>query len=89
MLLSKNRPTEKLRNVGNKWADFQIVNFQQNSQPLYLLVSPDEQVLTPARGFKEGIKEYADFLDCGLFTFKNLSQQQPATSGSPAVGVVE
>lgn len=89
MLLSKNRPTEKLRNVGNKWADFQIVNFQQNSQPLYLLVSPDEQVLTPARGYKEGIKEYADFLDCGLFTFKNLSQQQPATSGSPAVGAVE
>lgn len=32
-----------IRNVGNKWADFQIVNFNQNSQPLYVMMSPDEK----------------------------------------------
>jgi thiol:disulfide interchange protein len=72
ILVSKAR-SEKLRNVGNKWADFQIVNFQQNSQPLYVLMSPDEQVLTPPRGYQEGISEYVDFLECGLFAFQSIS----------------
>lgn len=63
---------KKLRNVGQKWTDFQIVNFQQNSQPLYVLMSPDEKVMAAPRGFKEGIQDYADFLDCGLNTFRNI-----------------
>lgn len=87
MLVSKLR-NEKLRNVGNKWADFQIVNFQQNSQPLYVLVSPDEQVLAPPRGYKEGIREYVDFLDCGLFTFQNLTQQKE-TTGNTQLGELQ
>lgn len=62
-----------LRNVGNKWADFQIVNFNQNSQPLYVMVSPKEQVLAAPRGFREGIESYAEFLDCGLDAFKKTS----------------
>ncbi len=64
-LVSKSRGN-KIRNVGNLWADFQIVNFEQNSQPLYVMVDPgSEQVLTQPRPFKEGIKGYQDFLDCG------------------------
>jgi thiol:disulfide interchange protein len=78
ILMSKVR-NEKLRNVGNKWADFQIVNFQQNSQPLYVLMSPDEQVLTPPRGYQEGINEYVDFLECGLFAFQSIGNQQNNT----------
>jgi thiol:disulfide interchange protein DsbD len=65
---------EKLRNVGNLWADFQIVNFEQNSQPLYVMISPDEQVLAAPRGFEEGAQEYADFLECGLNTFQTLQK---------------
>lgn len=75
VLWSKHR-NEKLRNVGNKWTDFQVVNFLQNTQPLYVLISPDEQVLTPPRGYKEGIKEYVDFLDCGLFAFDGITTEQ-------------
>lgn len=71
VLISKPR-NEKLRNVGNKWSDFQIVNFQQNSQPLYVIMSPDEEVLAKPRGYREGVQEYADFLDCGLNTFQSL-----------------
>ena len=63
---------EKIRNIGSKWADFQIVNFQQNSQPLYVIISPDERVLATPRGYREGVQEYADFLECGLATFRNL-----------------
>lgn len=73
VLLSAPRQ-EKLRNVGNKWADFQIVNFEQNSQPLYVMMTPDEKVLAAPRGFKEGANDYAAFLDCGLDTYKNLKR---------------
>ncbi|MEO6190416.1 MAG: cytochrome c biogenesis protein CcdA [Saprospiraceae bacterium] len=62
-----------IRNVGNKWADFQIVNFNQNSQPLYVIISPDEKVMSKPRGFKDGIPEYFDFIQCGLNAYKNYS----------------
>lgn len=70
VLVSKQRGN-KIRNVGNKWADFQIVNFEQNSQPLYIVMSPDEQVLTPPRPFQEGSESYREFLLCGLNAHRN------------------
>lgn len=70
--ISKSRK-KRLRNVGNKWADFQIVNFKQNSQPLYVMMTPEENVIAPPRGYKEGIEEYLEYLDCGLNTFKAQS----------------
>lgn len=66
---------KKLRNVGNLWADFQIVNFEQNSQPLYVMMSPDEQVLAAPRGYKEGVEDYAEFLECGLATFEQVGRE--------------
>ncbi|MDX1476477.1 MAG: protein-disulfide reductase DsbD family protein [Saprospiraceae bacterium] len=66
---------KKLRNVGNMWADFQIANFEQNSQPLYVILSPDQQVLATPRGYREGVEEYAEFLECGLSTFRQLDQR--------------
>jgi len=60
---------KKLRNVGHMWTDFQVANFKQNTQPLYVLMSPEEKVLAAPRGYKEGVRDYSDFLDCGLNTF--------------------
>lgn len=60
-----------IRNIGNKWADFQIVNFNQNSQPLYVMMSPDEKILAKPRGYREGVESYNQFLDCGLEAFRN------------------
>ena len=72
--ISKSR-NEKLRNVGNKWADFQIVNFEQNSQPLYVMMAPDEQVLAKPRGYKEGADDYAQFLECGLEVYEDYDEK--------------
>lgn len=74
IIISKSRQ-EKLRNVGNKWADFQIVNFEQNSQPLYVMMAPDEQVLAKPRGYKEGADDYAKFLKCGLDVYEEYAQK--------------
>ncbi len=69
----------RIRTLGQKWTDFQIANFQQNSQPLYVIVSPDEKVLTTPRGYDPDVKGYASFLECGLNTFRQYYS-------TPAVG---
>ncbi len=61
----------KLRNVGNKWADFQIVNFEQNSQPLYVMTSNDQKVISKPRPFVDGIAGYLEFLECSLKEARN------------------
>jgi thiol:disulfide interchange protein DsbD len=77
--VSKSQNT-KLRNVGNKWADFQIVNFEQNSQPLYVMMTLDEKVMAAPRGFKgtaaSDVADYNKFLECGLSTFKDYNNQK-------------
>jgi thiol:disulfide interchange protein DsbD len=64
---------QPIRTVGQKWTDFQVVNFNQNSQPLYVILSPNEKVLTTPRGYDPDVKAYENFLDCGLTTFKEMS----------------
>lgn len=59
----------KLRTVGNLWAEFEMVNFASQSQPLYVLLSPDEKVLhLPIGATLEagGTERYIKFLECGL-----------------------
>jgi thiol:disulfide interchange protein len=72
---------QKIRTVGQMWTDFQIANFDQNSQPLYVIVSPDERVLTTPRGYDPDVKGYETFLECGLATFNELNK--------PALGSTE
>ncbi len=65
---------EKIRKVGEMWKDFQQVNFEQISQPLYVLMTPDEKVMAQPRGYKEGVRDYNNFLECGLETYARYSK---------------
>ncbi len=67
---------KKVRNVGNKWADFQIVNFEQNSQPLYVMTTNNQQVITKPRPFVEGIESYLNFLKCSMEKNRILSSKE-------------
>ena len=63
----------KLRNYGHKWAHFQTKYFYTNSQPYYVLLSPDgRQMLNQPVGYTPDIDEYEDFLKCGLSSFESL-----------------
>lgn len=58
--------------VGDKWSTFEIENFKKTTQPHYILLSPDEKLLTNPMDYKTGsgyVKEYADWLQCGLDAF--------------------
>jgi len=70
--IDPNGKNYKLRTVGSKWADFEIVNFNEISQPLYVLMTNDEKVVSNTRGYQEGIPEYNAYLDCGLETISSL-----------------
>lgn len=70
VLISLNT-NEKLRNIGKKWADFQIVNFEKNAQPLYVLASNDQKVVSQPRAYVPGVDGYLDYLRCSLAQFKN------------------
>jgi thiol:disulfide interchange protein DsbD len=67
--------TRKLRTIGNKWSHFQTEYFKTNTQPYYVLLSPDGQLLTQPRGYTPEEKEYAGFLQCGKDAFYALSQK--------------
>ena len=66
----------ELDEVGEKWAHFQQVYFNQNSQPQYVLISPDGQRLNNPVNYTPDKTEYADFLRCGLENFRRLSEME-------------
>ena len=52
--------------IGDKFATLQSENFKNASQPLYVVISPDEKLLTFPVGYTPDAKEYAQWLQCGL-----------------------
>lgn len=62
-----NGGTRQLENYGHKWSHFQTQFFKSNTQPYYVLLSPDgKQVLNQPVGYTPNKKEYATFLEEGL-----------------------
>jgi thiol:disulfide interchange protein DsbD len=68
----KTGGTRKLRTYGNKWAHFQAEYFNNNSQPYYVLLSPDGKLLNQPVGYTPDSKEYAEFLKCGLEAYEQV-----------------
>ncbi|MDX8566994.1 thioredoxin family protein [Elizabethkingia sp. HX XZB] len=65
-----NGQKKKIKTIGDKWSMFQQVNFNNNSQPHYVLVTPDQKVINaPVSGYmpKEDFKK---FLECGISYYK-------------------
>lgn len=58
--------TKKIETIGNKFETFQNLNFRSISQPLYVIVSPDERLLNRPVGYMPDADEYAAWLKCGL-----------------------
>ena len=58
-----------INTIGNKWSDFQASRFNSNSQPFYVLLGNDEQLLAPPTGANYNAGEYLEFLNSGLKTF--------------------
>lgn len=59
-----------IKTIGNKWSDLQASKFQANSQPFYVLLNDDGNLLVPPSGADYDPQSYLKFLDRGLNAFK-------------------
>ncbi|MGQ1945947.1 cytochrome c biogenesis protein CcdA [Geofilum sp. OHC36d9] len=59
----------KIRTIGNKWSDFQISKYGNNSQPFYVLLNHNETPLTATRSFNTDVEAYIKWLEEGVTNF--------------------
>jgi thiol:disulfide interchange protein len=62
---------KKIKTIGNKWSDFQATHFNSNSQPFYVLLDTEGNLLVKPSGADYDPESYLSFLKTGLNTFKN------------------
>lgn len=63
---------KKIKTIGNKWSDFQATKFTSNSQPFYVLLDNNGNLLHKPQGANYNPDEYAKFLQEGLQQYKSL-----------------
>lgn len=68
--LKPNGDTKPIRTIGDKWATFQTVNFQNNSQPYYILIDTDLNLLNKPIAYTPDADEYLFWLQEGIENFK-------------------
>lgn len=64
--ISKAGTEKEINSVGDLWATFQAENFNQVTQPLYIVLSPDQNLLSNPVGYTPDINEYLQWLQCGV-----------------------
>jgi thiol:disulfide interchange protein len=60
----------RIRNIGNKWSDFQAKNYGVNAQPYYLILDHNEKALAPAYSYNTNVQQFIEFLDRGIAAFR-------------------
>jgi thiol:disulfide interchange protein len=58
--------------VGNKWSVFQTENFNATSQPWYVVLSPDQRLISKPIGYTPDSEKFAAWLSCGLTGMKQI-----------------
>jgi len=65
-----NGTIKNINTIGDKWATLQTLNFQNNSQPFYVLLDRDMNMLNHTIAYTPNSTEYYDWLKAGLENFK-------------------
>ncbi|HET8754288.1 MAG TPA: cytochrome c biogenesis protein CcdA [Salinimicrobium sp.] len=61
---------KKIKTIGDKWATFQTLNFKNNSQPFYVLLDHEMNLLTNPVGYTPNEEKYLEWLKTGLENFQ-------------------
>ncbi|MFD2597642.1 protein-disulfide reductase DsbD family protein [Sphingobacterium corticis] len=62
---------KNINTIGKKNSDFQASTFNSNSQPLYVIVNSDGEVLIPPTGANYNVDEYLKFLTDGIAAYES------------------
>ena len=65
---------KKIRTIGNKWSTLQSLTFANNTQPLHVLITPDQQLLGHPIGYSaaKSVSSYINYLECGLDAYNSI-----------------
>jgi thiol:disulfide interchange protein DsbD len=55
---------KQINTVADLWATFETENFNQSSQPLYVVLSPDQVLQSNPIGYTPDIQQYLEWLKC-------------------------
>ena len=69
-IVQENGKETKLRTVGDKWSYLQRSRFGSQTQPYYVLLDNEGNLLAPGRSYNEDIDAYIEFLQSGLDAYK-------------------
>jgi thiol:disulfide interchange protein len=64
-----NGQIKKIRTYGDKWSTFQVINFKNASQPYYVLMTADLEILNSPQQYTD-IATYKNWLKKGIVSFK-------------------
>lgn len=62
------------KTIGKKNADIQIANLNNNAQPFYVLIGPDEKVLAWPYAYDRDVESFVNFLERGKAKYNELYQ---------------
>lgn len=65
---------KKIETIGNKWSDLQASRFNANSQPFYVLLDANGDLLVQPKGADYDSKSFTQYLDSGLEAFKKAKR---------------
>jgi thiol:disulfide interchange protein DsbD len=63
-----------IETIGDKWATFQTLNFKNNSQPFYVLLDNEVNLLNEPVGYTPNDSEYLSWLKDGLAKFSKTAK---------------
>lgn len=63
-----------INTIGEKWSHFQTEKFKANSQPYYVLLDHNGELLAKPRGYDPDVEEYILFLDQGVEVFAHRQE---------------
>ncbi len=70
----------KITRVGQKWSTFQAERYGVNTQPYYVILDHDENMLAPGYEYHASVERFVNFLDQGIKNYKK-NQSLPNRNG--------
>ncbi|MEJ2005128.1 MAG: dipeptidase [Cyclobacteriaceae bacterium] len=68
------------KTIGKQNADLQIAKLNNNAQPFYVLVGPDEKVLVRPLGYDKDVQNFVEFLELGKKRYQQRYEEQIAAN---------
>ncbi|NNE54367.1 MAG: DUF255 domain-containing protein, partial [Flavobacteriales bacterium] len=65
-----------INTIGDRWAALEILSFENSTQPLYAVLSPDGTLMTPPVGYTPDAEQYAEWLKCSLEAYGDYQKEK-------------